>query len=248
MNNKVSKALRSLSYIALAVLALGATSCSKSEPVSPHNETEHKHHEEPNRVEIVLTEVTLPSSLPFDYAHLGDIAEVSPKNTQTFVWKQQSDGTWAAGTANSTGFVVKTLADNPSAVYRLELKYYAPDGDLMNDEFVEEGEDVKHQHFFAYYPNANGQRITDATAIPYEYVYADVNESGVLLPKNNPIGLKGYIRFKEIKSSVNLKIELLHAKVNKYIPGTTVHPFYFPGAELLSQSEMEVVIPLTFTK
>lgn len=51
-----------------------------------------------------------------------------------------------------------------------------------------------------------------------------------------------------LTKAVDLRLELLHAKVNKYIPGMTAYPFYALGETLLSQGEVEVKIPLTFTK
>lgn len=243
MNIPTRQILSKLSLAALIAIATLGTACKKNEPVKPENELEHKHHEEPTKIVISLTEATLAEGKDFAFANLASISDKAPVNKQSFTYEQKADGSWGYAGSTQPQFTVKTITQSPQTVYRLELNYYAPDGDDMNGEFIEEGQDRLHQHFLCCY---KGTQKRQTSNLPYEYIYADLDEKGQLLAEQNPIGLRGYVRFRELTSPLELRMELFHASISKYVPGTTAHPFYHPSAELVNTSELDASIPLVF--
>lgn len=243
MNKPTLQILSKLGLATLLAIATLSTACDKSEPIKPANELEHKHHEEPTRIVISLTEAKLAVGKDFAYSSLGSITDNAPISKQTYIYEQQSNGSWAYAGGTQPQFEVQTMLQSPQTVYRLELSYQAPDGDDMNAEFIEEGQDRLHQHFLCYYKGTDTRQTSD---LPYEYIYADQDEQGRLLDQNNPIGLRGYVRFRELTSPLELRMELFHASVSKYVPGTVAHPFYLPSQELVNMSDLDASVPLVF--
>lgn len=243
MNKPTRQILSKLGLATLLAIATLSTACDKSDPVQPTNELEHKHHEEPTRIVITLTEASLAVGKDFAYSSLGSITDKVPLSKQSYIYEQKSDGSWAYTTGTQPQFEVQTLLQSPQTVYRLELTYQAPDGDDMNAEFIEEEQDRLHQHFLCYYKGTDTRQTSD---LPYEYIYADQDENGKLLAQNNPIGLRGYVRFRELTNPLELRMELFHASVSKYVPGTVAHPFYQPSKELITLSVLDASVPLTF--
>ncbi len=205
-NNKLCKGL----YIAALAVASTLTSCDK-EPVKAENEILNKLHEDPHKVIYKLTEYNIPEGKNFVNADRASFTKVGETTELTF--KIQPDGTWA-WEGDKDEFTVKTVADDPHAIYKLDIEYFNPQGAPMNQQFIVNGQDKIHQHIFSTYRN---KRVVRKEAeIHYLYLYADKDNQGQYLSDNNPIGLEGFFQFKQEFSAQNIKAELIHAYGSKY--------------------------------
>lgn len=215
--------------------------CDKSEPVKPKNEIENKLHENPSKVIYTLHEAQLPTDATLDYQSLAQIA--LDAKTQRIVWEQKSDASWGYAEGSAQEFIVKTQAKSPGTVYKLDIAYFSPSGQLMNEQFIHNGQDKIHQHFFSLYEN--NRIVREAERIPYNYVYAD-KTAGKYSGQENPLGFEGFISFPKAIGTLTIKAELLHAYKSKYLDGGILSPFYAPDRKLKSLSDMDISVALNF--
>lgn len=113
----------------------------------------------------------------------------------------------------------------------------------MNEQFIHNGQDKIHQHFFSLYEN--NRIVREAERIPYNYVYAD-KTADKYSGKENPLGFEGFISFPKAIGTLTIKAELLHAYKSKYLDGGILSPFYAPDRKLKSLSDMDISVALNF--
>lgn len=145
-------------------------------------------------------------------------------------------------------------------VYGLWINYYNAKGERINGEFVQNGQDLIHQHFFIpknVVPAFDGiNDIGDEhRASVYEYVYCDTdpwdrnmhNEGAELVGDKNPIGFKGYFKFLKERKNFDISVELMHAVVSKFNEEGTVSPFYAPSKVQRQRDhwDLKIKVPVT---
>lgn len=218
MNKLLYNRLRGIASVALTAVLAGFTACKK--PIDPSNEIYNKLHENPHKVVYTLTEYQLPEGKAFDYTDLSSFVPSSEK-PQQLTWHIKGDGTWQVDGKNE--LVVKTLEDDPRAIYKFSIEYFNPSGEPMNYQFVDNGQDKIHQHIFSVYEN--GLVVRKEEKVPYGYLYADKDKSGQYMGLGNPIGLDGFFQFKGDLGARAIKAELIHAYTSKYVDGEP-SPYY----------------------
>lgn len=223
--------------------AVALVACVKDDPKKPDNEREKKLHEDPVKAVFTLTEATLPSDVAFDYAHLSKIALT--QNKQTITFEQKKSAAFERTADSPESFKIKTQEQDANAVYQLSVQYYNAGGKLMNNQFIDNGQDKIHQHFFSLYKN--GLIVRDKSLIPYEYLYADKDAQGTYLGEKNPIGMDGFFRFSQAMTTETLNVDLRHFYGSKYRADGQVSPYYAADRKTSSQSDLDVSLKLTFT-
>ena len=263
MKKNVLKTMLATMFAALLIVPFSA--CS-NEPDTPRNEPKNKLHEDPAKVTVQLVECHMHSSWndvetqggthqnPESKAkYLRSIQEV------TYELKEGKGWTLAEGSQKQF-YVIKaedygTAADpNPAPVYLLFIKYYNVNGELMNQQFVENGQDAIHQHFF----NVENVKslltdhpVTGAINTPdyIEYKYTDTtpwnetfhSKKAELTGTKNPIGLKGVMRFLQDRVTMDLRIKLYHGYQGKKDPRSgTFSPYHAPSSRLLQQGTWDI--------
>lgn len=236
-----AKLTRALSALALGCLSIGLVSC---DPEKPQDERKNKLHENPHRAVYTLIEGELDADEFGDKPELSDV-DIVKGSEQQISFSESKEKGWAIeeGSKNKE-FNVKSAKESPNTVYILKIDYYSPSGAHMNHQFIDNGQDRIHQHFFSLYKE--GVVVRNASKLPYAYVYADTTpwnkEDGELTGPENPIGFKGIIRFTGSDLRFNLNADLLHGFVPKTQFGP--QPFYAPSAELRSNSDMDISLKL----
>lgn len=203
----------------------GTVSCD-SDPVVPQDEIQHKHHEDPVKAVITLTKGKVNAEAQFSTLRLSQFT--ASEEVQTIAWALTADKGWQLESGSATAWEVKSMTTDPEAVYLLSINYYDAHNHLMNHEFIEEGQDKIHQHFFSWYEN--DVRVRNADRLPYEYVYADEDEAGQSLAETSPLGFNGFIRFRDHQEAFDLSIDLMHAAQSKFNAQGQPSPFYSPSA------------------
>lgn len=240
--------LGSLLSLALSfVLAFSA--CSSSEPKKPHNEREKKLHEDPARVVFSLEAVTVPNDA-FD-PNRKEIATTALSQPKQEIEMRETAKGWKI-TSSRQAFDVNSATTNPNLAYIFRISYYSPTDKLMNYQFIENGQDKIHQHFFHYYTTGEKPvRVKDADKIPWLYRYCDTTPDATgrkLYPSDdNPIGFIGLMRFpRAMEEQVTLTLELLHAYDSKFLKDGKPSPYYYMHPSKRSQgSDINVDIHLT---
>ena len=138
-------------------------------------------------------------------------------------------------------------------VYTLAIKYYNNKGELMNYQFLANGQDAIHQHFFRLPRNSkvmvNGEEKTTLKAENLiDYLYADTDlKDGSFIGSTNPIGLNGIIIFLVPNATYTLRVELFHGYIGKKDPHTqSFSPFYHPSSSMIQTGtwDVQVNIPI----
>lgn len=213
MNIVFMARLRTLVYLALASISLGFVSSCDKTPIEPTDETQNKLHENPHKLIYTLTEYSLPEGKQFNYK---DLASFTPSTkVQKLVLGIQADKTFAF--EGDKEFVVKTMADSPSVIYKLTIEHFNPQGQPMNEQFLKNGQDNIHQYIFSIFHD--GLTVREEEQIPYLYLYADKDVSGKYIGESNPVGIEGFFQFKAGLELQVVKATLLHAYSSKYYEG-----------------------------
>lgn len=225
----------------LMVASMGMFSCS-NDPDIPSNEIINKDHEDPVKAELILVEGHLHGTYKFHQnpeiegvVHLNKIQKVTIEHTEKG---------WHPSAESAKQFNVRSTPHDAKGqnVYALWIKYYNAKGEEVTGEFVENGQDQIHQHFFIPRDIKNtfdGVSENDDTnpATLFEYFYCDTdpwdknrhNEGAKLIGDKNPIGLKGYFKFLKPRKQFVLNIELMHAAKSKWDAKGQASPFYAPS-------------------
>ena len=263
-----SKYFNTVFMVAAAfIVALGFTSCSK-DPVEPVDETQNKLHEDPAKMTIQLVECHL-------HADWNEIQQVegphqnpeSPakylKRVQEMSYELKPGKGWELSEKSQPKFYVQKNGEykngkkfTPAPVYLMFINYYNSKGELMNNQFVENGQEVIHQHFFTptdVKPTFDGTAEADDN-VPekmIDYLYADTTpwnkskhgDGAEITGDDNPLGFKGVIRFLKDRKEFDLKVRLYHGYESKKNPQTgKFDPFYKPSGTLIQRGTWDINI------
>ena len=240
-------------------------SCSK-DPVIPENETKNKLHEDPSKMTIRLVECHL-------HADWNEIQKVggphqnpeSParhmKRIQEITYELKTGQGWTLAEGSQNKFYVQKNGEykngdnfTPAPIYLMFIYYYNSKGELMNNQFIENGQDKIHQHFFTpenVKPTFDGQPEADDNDPQklVDYLYVDTtpwdktrhDKEAEITGGSNPVGLKGVIRFLKDRKEFDLKIRLYHGYKSKTNPETgTFDPFYKPSGILIQRGTWDI--------
>lgn len=233
---------------AALMTALFVVACN---PVKPVDETNNKLHEDPKRAEYTLVKGKLQPDNKF-------VPDTDPSATQKVVFAVVPGEGWKIVEGSDKGFVVEAMPKEVANAYYFNIKYYSPSGELMNYQFIENGQDNIHRHFFsAYKPvtDGAGQELTkeeSKTPNLFLYDYLDTTpwdkqfgEPGVSINKeDNYLGFKGVFRFFVPDRKYNLRIRLMHAIVGKNDKGPST--YYAPNKYHTANAhwDVDVLIPV----
>lgn len=236
MKTKLMKVFAAFCMVAF----IGLFSCSK-DPVRPNNEILNKDHEDPSKAELILVEGHLHGK--YGFHQNPDIEGVKYlKKIQKIVFELTEKG-WHTTNNSVKQFNVKSTPkeSNGQIVYGLWIKYYNAKGEEITHEFIENGQDQIHQHFFIprnVDKTFDGKNESDDynPETLFEYVYCDTNpwnknmhnQGAKLIGDKNPIGFKGYFKFLKSRKQFTLSIELMHAAKSKFNNGKA-SPYYSPS-------------------
>ncbi len=142
-----------------AFLVLLFNSCTK-DPVIPEDETKNKLHEDPAKVTIELVECHMHGSWNKIETNGGPHQNPESKakylkRIQEITYEVKPGKGWTLAEGSRDKFYVIKAEDygkpgdpNPAPIYLMFIKYYNNKGELMNNQFVENGQDAIQQHFF----------------------------------------------------------------------------------------------------
>lgn len=224
-----------------AFLVLLFNSCTK-DPVIPEDETKNKLHEDPAKVTVRLVECHLHADWNEIQTNGGPHQNPeSParhiKRIQEITYELKAGQGWTLAEGSQKKFYVQKNGEyknqgrfTPAPVYLMFIYYYNAKGELMNNQFVENGQENIHQHFFTpenIKPTFDGQIEADDNDPQklIDYLYVDTTpwdktyHSGEaeITGRDNPVGLKGIIRFLKDRKEFDLKVRLYHGYESKKI-------------------------------
>lgn len=246
MKKSFLKSLPVLIFIAGASLAF--TACSK-DAKEPTDETEHKDHEDPQKAVLTLVEGHLHGTYKF---HQNPNWKGVIKNPQTITFTNTKEG-WKPAEGSLRKFNVRSGA----SVYGLWIRYYNKAGKDITGEFVSNGQDKIHQHFFI---PKNIEKTFDGIdeegdeniAELFDYTYCDTDpwdksmkkDDARLVGDKNPVGLKGYFKFKKTRKQFELNIRLMHAAESKFDKDGKTSPFHSPSDAQLQSDHWDLTMKI----
>ena len=246
-------------------LVLSLNSCSK-DPVIPEDETKNKLHEDPAKMTVRLVECHL-------HADWNEIQKAggphqnpeSParymKRVQEITYELKTGSGWTLAEGSQGKFYVQKNGEykngnnfTPAPVYLMFIYYYNSKGELMNGQFVENGQENIHQHFFTpenVRPTFDGKPEADDNdpEALVDYLYVDTtpwdktkhDNEAEITGGTNPVGLKGVIRFLKDRKEFDLKLRLYHGYNSKKNPQTNgFDPFYKPSGVLIQRGTWDI--------
>ena len=246
-------------------LVLSLNSCSK-DPVIPEDETKNKLHEDPAKMTVLLVECHL-------HADWNEIQKAggphqnpeSParymKRVQEITYELKAGSGWTLAEGSQGKFYVQKNGEykngnnfTPAPVYLMFIYYYNSKGELMNGQFVENGQENIHQHFFTpenVRPTFDGKPEADDNdpEALVDYLYVDTtpwdktkhDNEAEITGGTNPVGLKGVIRFLKDRKEFDLKLRLYHGYNSKKNPQTNgFDPFYKPSGVLIQRGTWDI--------
>ena len=248
-----------LSRLSSGILSLLATlfvfSCSPATPKQAVDETKHKKHDDPSAVVFRLTKANLANPAKWnDSPTLKDVTLTD--EVQEMHLSLTRKGFLADGEKGLKEWKVKSIVTEPNTVYLLEIFYKDAQDKLMNGQFIENGQDLIHQHFFRRYaeyvsPEDGIKRVypvPNADELGFDYRYADVSPwnkpytdpASMFTGNTNPMGFKGLILFTEEDIRFHITILLMHAhepkaKFDKAKKVQIFMPFYNNDAFRINQ-------------
>ena len=117
------------------------------DPKEPTNELLNKRHDNPSYVIFTLKEAKLNDPARWDAEPtLADITLTGREEKMTL--SLTSKGFLASEEQGVSQFSVKSTDTESDVVYLLEIDYLDARRELMNGQFIENGQDRIHQHFF----------------------------------------------------------------------------------------------------
>lgn len=233
--------------VCVLFLSLCNIACG-SDPVTPIDERQNKLHEDPTKAEFILTKGYLarngqPNAQLFEAApRLAEFVPTAPAQTYTISISPEKG--WAREPQSVEQFVVTNTQQEPNTVYRLNINYYNIKGQLMNQQFIDNGQEKIHQHFFSYF--VDRLRISKPELLPHQYVYADEDQQGNYTAATSPLGFAGFLRFTSPKGHYILSVDLMHAPDSKYDKKGKISPFYSPSPSQLGRALWDINIDLPF--
>lgn len=247
------KKFRTILSAALIIFSLSFvfTSCEK-DPVKPVDETGVKDHEDPFKAELLFVEGHLHGTYGFHQnpEYNNDVKHM--RRIQKITFELTSKG-WGPAKGSADKFLVRGTPKE-SSVYALWIKYFNKEGKEMTSQFIQNGQDKIHQHFFIpkeVKPSLYGKEESsdkDPSAL-FDYLYCDSDpwdksyskdEGTKLIGDKNPIGFKGYFKFKKSYKQFILDIRLLHANSSKFGKDGKASPFYKPTSAQLQNDQWDL--------
>ncbi len=216
--------------ILLATLVAGFTACSK-EPLKPEDETLNKEHDTPKKAVLTLTEGIVDATGSFVASKDANAVQIV-----TFV----DDKSWHTSADGKKQFDVKNGANGIH--YRLTLRYFNKSGKDITHEFIENGQDLIHQHFFLV-PDADARKYFEYTYVDTTPWNKEVSEGAKLTGNSNPIGMKGVFRFVAENTRCEMRIRLMHARISKFKNGQA-SPYYEPTKGQILNDHWDLIIQL----
>ncbi len=263
-----STMFKSIFVAVFAILSgINCSSCSK-DPVHPTDETKNKLHEDPAKITIQLVECHLHADW-YEIQKVGGPHQnpESPakylKRIQTMSYELKAGTGWGLSKGSQDKFYVQKNGEytngknfTPAPVYLMFINYYNSKGELMNNQFVENGQEIIHQHFFTpinVKPTFDGiaEADDDMPERMIDYLYVDTTpwnktkhgDGAEITGADNPLGFKGVIRFLKERKQFDLKIRLYHGYKAKINPQTGKHdPFYKPSGTLIQNGTWDINI------
>ena len=253
--------------LAAIIVTIGFTSCSK-DPVEPVDETRNKLHEDPAKMTVQLVECHL-------HADWNEIQQIggphqnpeSPakylKRVQEMSYELKVEKGWVLSEGSQPKFYVQKNGEyrthgkfTPGPIYLMFINYYNAKGELMNNQFIENGQETIHQHFFTpinVKPTFDGIVEDDDNAPEkiIDYLYVDTtpwnkskhDDGAEITGDDNPLGFKGVIRFLKNRKEFDLKVRLYHGYSSKVNPQTGKYdPFYKPSGALIQRGTWDINI------
>lgn len=261
--NIISNILKVSVVVFIAFLAI--TSCHK-DPVPGVDPTPDKLHEDPAKVVIEFVDCHLhadwnniqdvggPHQNPETQSkYLRRIQKISYELKKNVGWVLSEDSQKKLYAVKNGEYKIGKKF-TPAPIYIVLIKYYNSKGELMNNQFVEKDQDKIHQHFFTpvdIEPTFDGE-LQEGDKVPtnlIEYLYTDTTpwdktvkfDNAKITGKENPIGLKGVLRFKRDRVKFNLRIRLYHGHHSKLNPNSNEHdPFHTPSTVLVQSGTWDV--------
>ena len=234
-------------FFLLGCATLLPTACSL-EPEAPVDERRSKDHGDPTRVVLTLRHGA------WDGTHFTpETGETADTREQTITYALQPELGWAPLSGTPAGFVVRR-AEGTQHAYELRIRYYDISGEDITRQFVDNGQDKIHQHFFipdaVYTPDSTARPDEARSNRVYTYTYADttpwydeLSTPGTRLTGDvNPIGFKGVLQFKEARD-LHIYIRLMHARVSKFNKRDhSLSPFYAPTPGQLQEDAWDIAM------
>lgn len=236
------------------LFALFALAACTLEPDAPVDERQSKDHGDPTRVVLTLRHGD------WDGTRFTAIPEApgQPPAEQTVTYALQPDVGWAPLVGTPSGFRVRR-AEGTHHAYELRIRYFDLAGEDITRQFIDNGQDKIHQHFFipdaVYTPDSLRRRDEERSDRVYDYTYADttpwydeLTTPGTRLTGDvNPIGFKGVLRFK-LERDLRIYVRLMHARVSKYAKRDgTLSPFYAPTPGQLQEDAWDIAMRFPVT-
>ena len=264
MKKNFFQSMLTLSCAALFTLAF--TACDNKVD-TPIDETKNKLHEDPAKVTVQLVQGHMHANWLYVDTE-GGFHQDSESNAKylkriqeiTYEVKPGKGWTLAEGSADKF-YVVKAHDysekkgfENPAPVYLLFIKYYNAKGEYINGQFVTNGQDAIHQHFFTVEnvkEMMSGKEIASKPNTPdyIDYKYTDTTpwdktvkyDDAKLTGTTNPIGLKGVMNFLKDDVTMDLRIRLYHGYKGKKDPRTgQFSPYYRFSPTQLQQGTWDI--------
>ncbi len=227
---------------ALGLFLLGTsvlfTSCN-NDPSDPHDETEDAMHDDPAKAVLTLASGHFHGVKFHQDPEFKGSKHMKAVQTITYVYVKGKG--WMPEEGSADKFVVTSGSQEIASAYGLWIKYYDKKGKEITGQFIENGQDKIHQHFFIakdVQPFASGatELGDDETPNIFNYTYMDTtpwnktlkDEGTQLTGKENPIGFKGWFNFLRPYKKMTMKIKLMHARKSKFNDKGETSPYYNP--------------------
>lgn len=270
MKNKLKKI--ATAFLMLFGLSMIMISCGEDSPIvpqkpkEPEDETINKDHDSPAKAEFLLAEGHLHGKYRFHQnPELKEVKYMKKIQKITFVLKKEGGWQIEQGSSKQFNVLSRQVESNGDftkdgyAVYGMWINYYNSAGKNISSEFIDNGQDKIHQHFFVpreVKPTFDGVAEKDDN-IPekfFDYLYVDTNpwnksmelEGAKLIGDKNPIGFKGYFTFSKPRKQFDLSVELMHAAISKYDAAGKTSPFYKPSRKQrqIDHWDLKIKIPV----
>ena len=241
-----------IAYSLLFSLVLGCSglllaACSL-EPEAPVDERRSKDHGDPTRVELTLRHGAWDGTI-----FTPDAGETADTREQTITYALQPELGWAPLAGTPAGFNVRR-AEGAQHAYELRIRYFDLGGEDITRQFIDNGQDKIHQHFFipdaVFTPDSVARPDEQRSDRVYTYTYADttpwydeLSTPGTKLTGDvNPIGFKGIFQFKEARD-LHIYIRLMHARISKFNKRDhSLSPFYAPTPGQLQEDAWDIAM------
>lgn len=259
------------SMLLLALFSVLAISCSRdTEDLAPKNEVapthnEDKGHDNATKVEIIVRAGHLHGPSFHGNGPVGkilpEIQKITIEDTPSGRVTKIDKGNILKPKNPEFADAIEVLASPDGwAAYSMEIIYYNSNNERINSQFITPEMINIHQHFFTIdsYKNyktgevkktsKKGEYFTNL----HDYVYRDTKIENKMFDRtsnpilDNPIGLKGYFKFKEdaAYASFNMKVRFRHFYGSKFFTSGKAASANNPqGVMTRSESDFEAEIP-----